>query len=224
MIEFHPLRRENAWFFVPSCENIQANVMKLANFKDFRHSHKWQEHTPYVHPQCCHFCSHRKQDVKRALYKGGGRGRENFPRSPGKVTLSNLEQIHLAPWMFSPLLRLMSWKAFLKQCYTRKGGGGESNPRLCVRAIVRFVFSGSSRVLYPLYERDFLVKKKIRMSAAVSGLPKQVSSHVSSVSVNFAKVTVWTRCQERRCWYAPRVRGGDLILQTKTKQHGNQAL
>lgn len=151
--------------------------------------------------------------------------RENFPRSPGKVTLSNLEQIHLAPWMFSPLLRLMSWKAFLKQCYTRRGGGRSQIPVCVCEPLFSLFFQGNSRVLYPLYEQDFLLKKKKNQDVVVvSGLQKQMSSHVSSVSVNFAKVTIWTQCQERRCWYAPLVRRGTWYSQPKQNNTATKLL
>lgn len=90
---------------------------------------------------------------------------KTFPCSLGKETLSNLDQIHLAPRMFSPLLRLTSWKAFLKQDYRRNKGENQISVCVLHHCSLWFFFVGGSHVLYRLREQDVLGegKKKIRM-------------------------------------------------------------
>lgn len=88
---------------------------------------------------------------------------KTFPCSLGKETLSNLDQIHLAPPMFSPLLRLTSWKAFLKQDYRRNTG--ESQISVCVlhhcSLCCCFFCRGLSRTVRTAWARCSWGRKKI---------------------------------------------------------------
>lgn len=107
---------------------------------------------------------------------------KTFPRLLGKEALSNLDQIHLAPQMFSLLLRLTSWKAFLKQDYRRKKG--ESQISICVLHYCSLCFFRrlSNTVWTACARCSWNNNTHKNRKSVVSGITKPQCSHISCVS------------------------------------------
>lgn len=130
---------------------------------------------------------------------------KTFPCSLGKETLSNLDQIHLAPRMFSPLLRLTSWKAFLKQDYRRNKG--ENQISVCVLhhcSLCCFFCRGLSCTVQTEWARCSWGRKK--KNPDVGGVRNiKTNAHVSAVCL-------WT-LERLRVGHSVKRLGADTPLQ-----------